>query len=47
MNYLLLRKKLKNICQNIYFHEVANEIYHFIWHTYCDWYIEFAKTLFQ
>ena len=22
-------------------------MYHFIWHTYCDWYIEFAKIHFQ
>ncbi len=29
------------------FHEVANQIYHFIWHTYCDWYIEFTKSYFQ
>ncbi len=29
------------------FHEIANVMYHFIWHTYCDWYIEFAKIHFQ
>ena len=29
------------------FHEVADQIYHFVWHTYCDWYIEFAKSLFN
>jgi len=26
------------------FHEIANDIYHFIWHTFCDWYIEFIKS---
>jgi valyl-tRNA synthetase len=25
------------------FDEAANCIYHFIWHEYCDWYIEFTK----
>ncbi len=26
------------------FYEAADIIYHFIWHEFCDWYIEFAKV---
>ena len=26
------------------FNEAANKIYHFVWHNYCDWYIEFTKS---
>jgi valyl-tRNA synthetase len=26
------------------FYEAADVLYHFIWHEFCDWYIEFAKT---
>ena len=40
-------QKINNHMSKYLFHEVANEIYHFIWHTYCDWYVEFAKLLFQ
>jgi len=25
------------------FHEASNELYHFFWHEFCDWYIEFIK----
>jgi len=27
------------------FNDVASVLYHFIWHTYCDWYLEFAKPV--
>ncbi len=29
------------------FNEAAQACYQFIWNTYCDWYLEFAKPLFQ
>jgi len=25
------------------FHEASNELYHFFWHEFCDWYIELVK----
>ena len=35
----------KNI-EKYQFHEIASLIYHFTWHTFCDWYIEFIKSDF-
>ena len=29
------------------FNEAANDVYHFVWGTFCDWYVEFAKPLLQ
>jgi len=27
------------------FNDAANSLYHFVWHIFCDWYLEFAKPL--
>ncbi len=29
------------------FDEAAKEIYQFVWHSYCDWFIEFSKPIFD
>ncbi len=29
------------------FNEAAEALYHFTWHTFCDWFLEFAKPVFQ
>jgi valyl-tRNA synthetase len=29
--------------ENFRFHEVAQTLYAFLWHEFCDWYLEFAK----
>ncbi len=42
-----LYKKVQENYEKYYFHEVANQLYHFTWHTFCDWYIELSKNLFD
>ena len=29
------------------FNDAADAVYHFAWHTFCDWYLEFTKPLLQ
>ena len=29
------------------FNDAANEVYHFVWDRFCDWYLEFAKPIFN
>ena len=36
----------KNI-ENFRFDEAAKYVYQFVWHYYCDWYLEFLKSIFN
>jgi len=37
----------KKHIENFRFDEAAKIIYQFVWHSYCDWYIEFLKPVFD
>ena len=36
--------ELSSSLEQYKFYEAADLVYHFIWHEFCDWYIEFAKV---
>ena len=40
------KSAIKHI-KNFRFDEAAKVIYQFVWHSYCDWYIEFLKPIFD
>jgi len=39
--------KARKYIENFRFDEAAKVIYQFVWHSYCDWYIEFLKPIFD
>lgn len=40
--------KVKNALDEYKFHEATHNLYHFIWHEFCDWYLEMIKpNLYQ
>tara|TARA_B100000949_G_C14281319_1_gene451987 strand:- start:265 stop:2916 length:2652 start_codon:yes stop_codon:yes gene_type:complete len=38
-------RKISSYIESYKFHEAANNIYRFVWGTFCDWYLEFTKKL--
>ncbi len=40
-------KKITTAIENYRFNDAASSIYHFIWNTYCDWYVELSKPIFS
>ena len=48
--YLELQKTIEQINKHINdfrFDEASRVIFNFVWHTFCDWYIEFLKPIFN
>ena len=42
-----LEPQVRAAIEGYRFNEAAHELYQFVWHSYCDWYLEFAKPLLQ
>ena len=40
-------KKIDSFLDEYKFNEAANEIYQFVWHIFCDWYLELIKPYFN
>lgn len=41
------RAEVDEALTNFRFNDAANALYAFVWHTVCDWYVEFSKPLLQ
>jgi valyl-tRNA synthetase len=39
--------QVENSMESYRFDEVSNHLYHCIWHSFCDWYMEFIKPILQ
>ncbi len=40
---LTVTRDINDALQQFRFHEAAHTIYHFFWHEFCDWYLEWVK----
>jgi valyl-tRNA synthetase len=38
-------QEMREAFETYRFNDAANGIYHFVWHSFCDWYLEFAKPV--
>ena len=39
------KKEVESNIKNYRFDEAARSVYQFVWHSYCDWYLELSKTI--
>lgn len=43
---ILVSREIKEAMEAYKFNEAAHSLYHFVWGTFCDWYLEFCKPKF-
>ena len=44
--YIQAKNNIDNHIKNFRFDEASKEIYNFVWNIFCDWYLEFSKSIF-
>ena len=44
--YIQTKNNIDKYIEDFRFDEASREIYNFVWNTFCDWYLEFAKSIF-
>jgi len=44
--YIHASKNIENHIKSFRFDEASKEIYNFVWNIFCDWYLEFSKSIF-
>ena len=45
--FLKTQNSVTKSIENFRFDEAAKHVYQFVWHSYCDWYLEFLKPIFN
>ena len=44
--FLLVKENIQKNIYNYRFDEAAKNVYQFVWHSFCDWYLELSKTIY-
>ena len=42
----VVEKEVDDMLKELRFSDAASTLYSFVWHTFCDWYLEFTKPIF-
>ena len=44
--FLLVKENIQKNINDYRFDEAAKNVYQFVWHSFCDWYLELSKTIY-